>query len=205
MRVLPGGDVVIADDARALLARVDRTGDARTLTRAINNPNGIELGPRGQLYATDFGGGDVFRVDPETGTAVAAGRAAEGVNGLTFDPRYTVLFVADHDMGILYAMDLAADGALQPPRELARGLGRPDGLTTDECGNIYAASWDKKVYRVSPTGTVTVLAELTTTVSAVRFGSGRHGWDDRSLYVMNIQEGGVYEIKLGVHGAPPPR
>jgi len=204
MRTLPGGDLVVGDEARSLVVRVDRSGDVRRLTTAVSNPNGVELGPGGQLYATDFGNGGIYRIDPDSGTATMVAMAAPGVNGLTFARDYRALLVADHDTGILYTLDLASDGVLQPPRELARGLGRPDGLTTDECGNVYAASWDQKVYRVTPAGQVDVVADLGATISAVHFGSGRQGWAERSLYAMNIQSGGVYEIKIGVRAAPPP-
>jgi sugar lactone lactonase YvrE len=205
MRILAGGDLVIADEARSLLVRVNRAGDIRRLTTAVANPNGVELGPSGQIYVTDFGGGGVYRVDPDSGDATVVAMAAAGINGLTFAPDYRALFVADHDTGILYSLDVAADGSLQAPRERARGLGRPDGLGTDECGNVYVASWDQKVYRVTPAGQVDVVAETGSNISAVHFGSGKQGWDQRSLYVMNIQAGGVYEIKVGVRAAPAPR
>jgi sugar lactone lactonase YvrE len=205
MRILASGDLIIADEARSLLVRVNRAGDISRLTTAVANPNGVELGPSGQIYVTDFGGGGVYRVNPDSGDATVVAMAAAGINGLTFAPDYRALFVADHDAGILYSLDVSADGSLQAPRERARGLGRPDGLGTDECGNVYAASWDQKVYRVTPAGRVDVVAATGSNISAVHFGSGKQGWDQRSLYVMNIQAGGVYEIKVGVRAAPAPR
>jgi hypothetical protein len=53
------------------------------------------------------------------------------------------------------------------------------------------------VYQVSPAGDVRVLAELTETVSAVAFGSGKHGWRADSLYAIALQAGGVFEIDVG--------
>jgi hypothetical protein len=205
LRALPGGDVVIADQDRSLLLRLDRAGGTRRLTTAITNPNGLALGPGGQLYATDFGTtGDVYRVDPDSGAATVLGRPAPGSNGLAFSPDYRTLFVGDHEGGDLYRLPIDAGGEAGAPERWARGLVRPDGLAADRCGNVYAASWDRKVYRVSPAGEVVVLAELPTVVSAVAFGSGKQGWRADSLYALAIQEGGVYEIPVGQTAPPPP-
>jgi hypothetical protein len=204
LRVLAGGDVVIADDARSLLVRVDATGAARRLTTTIVSPNGVALGPRGRLYVTDFGGGGVYRVDPDSGEAVELANPGAGSNGVGFDRAYTSLYVGDHDTGVLSSFALGADGSLGPAEVRARGLGKPDGLATDECGNVYVASWDTRLYRVSAAGAVEVATELGKKISAVAFGSGRHGWDERTLYVMNIEEGGVFAFPLGVRRAPPP-
>jgi len=45
LRVLPGGDVVVADEDRSLLVRVDRAGGTRRLSTGITRPNGLALGP----------------------------------------------------------------------------------------------------------------------------------------------------------------
>ena len=205
LRVLPSGDVVIADQDRSLLVRVDRAGATRRLTTTIANPNGLALGPGGQIYATDFGTtGEIFRVDPDSGAALPLARPAAGANGLAFSPDYGTLHVGDHDTGALYRLRLEPDGRVQPAERWAEGLGQPDGLATDSCGNVYAASWDRRVYQVSPAGAVQVVAELPGTISAVGFGSGRQGWRATSLYAAAIQEGGVYEIDLGQTAPPPP-
>jgi SMP-30/Gluconolactonase/LRE-like region len=205
LRALPGGDVVIADLDRSLLVRVDRDGGVRRLTTEIPFPNGLALGPGGKLFVTDFGmSGDVFRVDPDSGEAVALVRPSPGSNGIAFSPDYRILYIGDHDAGSLYRTAVAADGQLALPERWVDGIGTPDGLTTDRCGNVYAASWDRRVYRVSASGTVDVVVELPGTVSAVSFGSGKQGWKAESLYVMAIQEGGVHEIDLGRESAPAP-
>jgi sugar lactone lactonase YvrE len=209
LRALTTGDVVIADQDRSLLLRLDRAGGTRRLTTALGNPNGLALGPGGQLYVTDFRTtGDVYRVDPDSGAATLLGRPASGSNGVVFTPDYRTLIVGDHDTGDLYRLPIdptgGPTGEPRPPERWASGLVRPDGLAADRCGNVYAASWDRKVYRVSPTGEVAVLAELPTVVSAVAFGSGKQGWRAESLYAMAIQQGGVYEIDVGQTAPPPP-
>jgi outer membrane protein assembly factor BamB len=202
LRVLAAGDVVIADQDRSLLVRVDPAGNPRRLTTTIANPNGLALGPGGTLWTTDFGvTGDVHRVDADSGEAIALARPARGSNGLAFSSDYRVLYVGDHDGGVIYRLPLQPDGRLGAAERWAEGLGKPDGLAVDACGNVYAASWDRRVYQVTPAGEVRVLAELTETVSAVAFGSGKHGWKADSLYAVALQAGGVFEIDVG-HTAP---
>jgi hypothetical protein len=208
LRVLAGGDVVIADQDRSLLVRVDTAGNPRRLTTTIANPNGLALGPGGTLWATDFGvTGDVHRVDADSGEATALARPAKGSNGLVFSPDYRVLYVGDHDAGVIYRLPLLPDGRLGAAERWAEGLGQPDGLAVDACGNVYVASWDRRVYQVNPAGEVRVLAELTSTVSAVAFGSGKHGWKADSLYAAALQAGGVFELDVGqsapTEQAPP--
>ena len=205
LRVLASGDVVIADQDRSLLVRVDGAGNPRRLTTTIANPNGLALGPGGTLWATDFGvTGDVHRVDADSGEAVALARPAPGSNGLAFSPDYRVLYVGDHDAGVIYRLPLQPDGRLGAAERWAEGIPKPDGLAVDACGNVYAASWERRVYQVTPSGEVRVLAELTATVSAVAFGSGKHGWKADSLYAAALQTGGVFEIDVGSTAPSPP-
>jgi sugar lactone lactonase YvrE len=211
LRVLPGGDVVIADLDRSLLVRLDAAGGTRRLTSMIGNPNGLALGPAGKLYATDFGlTGEVFRVDPDSGDTLVLATPSKGSNGIAFSPDHRTLYVGDHLEGLLYRMEMKDDGTAGPPQRWAEGVGEPDGLAVDACGNVYAASWLRqlgrgRLYRVSPQGVVALLLELPAIVSAVAFGSGKQGWDARSLYLMAIQEGGVFEVPIDAQAAAPPR
>jgi hypothetical protein len=61
------------------------------------------------------------------------------------------------------------------------------------------------VRRITPAGRTEVIADLrNASVSSLSFGSGKHGWDDRSLYGLDVQEGDLFEIKVGARAAPPP-
>ena len=195
LRVLPGGDVVIADLDRSLLVRVDRTGSVRRLTTIIPFPNGLALGPGGKLFVTDFGmRRDVYRVDPESGEAVALVRPSAGSNGIAFSPDYRILYIGDHDAGSLYR----DGGRRRRAGRLARALGGRDRQTRRahhrQLRERVRCQLDTELYRVSTSGRVDVVAELPSTVSAVSFGSGKQGWKAQSLYLMAIQAGGVYEI-----------
>ena len=202
LRVLPGGGVVIADRDRALLVLIDPAVGLSRLTTTIIRPNGIELGPGGQLFVSDFGAsGDIYRVDPKSGAAEVITQPGPASNGLAFSLDQRTLFVGDHDAGALSRVPLQAAQAPLPAERWITGLGKPDGLATDACGNIYVASWDGRVYRVTPAGEVDTVADLGTAVSAVGFGSGEQGWDAHSLYAMAVQQG-LFELPLGIGGAP---
>ena len=205
LRMLPGGAFLIADRDRSLIVRLDPGGATRRLTTTIPSPNGLELGPGGDLFVTDFGtGGEVYRVHPDSGATSVVASPGEGSNGLAFSPDHRWLYVGDHDRGVIQRLALAADGSAGAPEIWARDLGRPDGLLADACGNVYAAGWDARLYRASPAGKVEVVARFTGPVSAVHFGSGQQGWQAENLYVMAIQEGGVWEVPIGRTTAAPP-
>jgi hypothetical protein len=206
VRVLPNGDMAVADEIRGAIVRVTPFGDRTIVGGNIRSPNGLQLGPGGRLFLTDLTGGNVYRIDPDTSTTTLLSYVVDDADGLVFSNDYKTLFVASYGLGELYRIPINDDGTAQPPVRIAEGLTSADGVTIDECGNLYVAGYgDGTLKRVSPDGKVELVAQLDTrSASAVNFGSGRQGWDARTIYVMNYQNGGVFAIPAGVRGAPPP-
>jgi streptogramin lyase len=207
VRVLGNGDIVVADEVRGAVIRLTAAGDRSPIgTTYIRGPNGIQLGPGGLLYVTDLSGGNLYRLDPVTGATTLLSFVVDDADGLVFSNDYKTLFVGSFGLGELYKIPVNDDGTVQPPVRLANGFNGPDGITIDECGNIYLASYnDGSLRRVTPDGKVELVAALSArSASAVNFGSGRQGWDARTIYVMNYQDGGMFEVRAGVRGAPPP-
>jgi hypothetical protein len=205
LRVRANGETLIADQDRSLVVAVDTKGGTRKVTTQVANPNGLALGPNGQAYVSDFGiTGEVFRLDPKTGKTTLLASPGKGSNGLAFSPDYHTLYIGDHDLGVIHRLEMADDGSVTKPELFAEGLVRPDGLTTDSCGTLYAASFGGKLYVVSPEGDVQVAAEFDGAVSAVNFGSGARGFDRRKLYVTAISKGGVYELDVDRQAPPAP-
>jgi hypothetical protein len=204
VRVLPGGDFVVADEVRGVVQRIDRGGGRRDVGSNIRGPNGIQLGPNGLLYVTDLSGGNLYRVDPTAGTTTLLTFVVDDADGLVFATDYQTLYVNSYGSGEIYKMPVNADGTVGPPVRFVEGLGNPDGMTIDECGNIYVAGYsDGKLRRVAPDGKVELVADFKSgAITAVNFGSGAQGWDARTLYVMNYANGGLFELKVGVRGSP---
>jgi hypothetical protein len=208
VRVLPGGDFVVADEVRGTVQRIDAANNRRSVGTNIRGPNGIQLGPKGQLYVTGLNDGNLYRIDPLAGATTLLTNVVDDADGVAFANDYQAVFVNSFDSGEIFRVPLLADGSAGTPVKFVEGLGHPDGMTIDECGNLYVAGYgDGKLRRVSPDGRVDVVADFQVIpVTSVNFGSGKQGWDARALYVMNYMAGGVFELRVGVRGgaAPPP-
>jgi sugar lactone lactonase YvrE len=199
LRVAADGSIFLTDNETDLLIRYDARGARRTFS--MDRPVQFVGGPGGDLYVTGVGG-ELYRLDPQTGRTTVLARIPGGLSGLTFSPDQKVLYVGDRDGRILRRFEVRPGGTLAPPDILTRGLGRgSDGLATDICGNVYVADQSgDPLLRVSPAGRVEKVADLPEPLSAIAFGSGRQGWDERSLYGVSETEGGLYEIRIGVRG-----
>jgi hypothetical protein len=204
LRVLPGGDIVFADYMGDALVRIDDHGKARKLAN-LRSPNKLAFGPAGHLYVVGIEG-EIYLADPDSGKTTQIGKVDGRLRGLTFSLDYKTLYVSDARNDVLHSLALRPDGTVETPRVWARNLGGgPDGMTTDACGFVYVADHsDANLRRVSPSGTVEVVAKLGGPTSSVGFGSGRQGWDANTLYTVTVERGGTYEIKVGVPAAPPP-
>ena len=201
LRVVPDGSVFFTDSSTDNLIRYDPRGDRRTFS--MNAPVQFVRGPTGRFYVTGING-ELFALDVESGQSRVLARLGGSLRGLTFSPDYKTLYVAERESRTLRSFPVENDGGLDEPRIFARNLGQGiDGLTTDICGNVYVADQSgDPLLRVTPAGRVESL-DIETSLSALAFGSGRQGWDERSLYAVSEERGGLYEIRIGVRGAHP--
>jgi sugar lactone lactonase YvrE len=206
VRVLPGGDFVVGDEVRGTVQRIDAAGGRRNIGTNIRGPNGIQLGPGGQVYVTGLNDGNLYRVDPTAGLTWLVAFVVDDADGIAFANDHQAVFVNSFNSGEIFRLPLMPDGSAGAPVKFAEGLGHPDGMTIDECGNLYVAGYgDGKLRRVGPDGKVELVADFQVSpVTAVNFGSGKQGWDARAIYVMNYMAGGVFELRAGVRGGPQP-
>ena len=105
-----------------------------------------------------------------------------------------MLYVADSDARLIRAYDLDKAGAASNERVAIEKIpGVPDGIRTDEKGNLYVAA--KFVYAYSEDAKLIGTIELGETPSNLTFGDA----DLESLFITARTV--VYRVRLGVKGA----
>lgn len=126
--------------------------------KRLSSPNDVVVKSDGSIWFTDppFGilgnyeghkaepelGQNVYRLDPETGTATVVADDILGPNGLAFSPDERKLYIVE-SRGLpnrkILEYDLAGDGAaLKNKRVLIdAGSGTPDGFRVDVDGNLW--------------------------------------------------------------------
>jgi sugar lactone lactonase YvrE len=85
--------------------------------------------------------------------------------------------------------------------------GSLDGLEIDACGYVYVTEYlVGTVWRFTPDGSQAeeLFSPDSTWIPNLHFGEGLGGWDDHSLYVMDRDQGRVFEVQLDVEGKACP-
>lgn len=82
------------------------------------------------------------------------------------------------------------------------GGGGLDGLNVDECGNVYVSEYVVGyLWRIFPNGVIEKAAKLPSSwIPNLDFGRGIGGWDERTLYVMNLNGSNIYEVPIKFRG-----
>jgi gluconolactonase len=187
--------------------------------RRLNSPNDLAVSADGAIWFTDpvFGitqpdeglqaepeqrARNVYRLDAG-GRLTVATDTFDQPNGIAFSPDFRTLYVSESGASLdpdgggreIRAFDLAGDGALRRERVFARmATGVPDGLKTDERGNVYAATADGiRIWRA--TGEPLGLIRTASACSNLAFG----GTDGRTLFICNGMQ--VHALPMRVSGA----
>lgn len=217
-----GGEMLMAEMRMGVLKRVTEDGSETPLASDLDGPNGIMLTPDGQIYVSATFGQKVWLIDPESGQKTVVAEFPEMLDGLTFSPDYSRLYVNTfEDVGqtggksYVYEVEIKADGTGGPPQLLTEFSGWPDGMAVDVCGNVYVANHYDPPLRITPDGDYEVLVELDSVDgkhpfnTSLHFGSGKGGWDSSKIYLMgpaNAMDGdgpaNFFEIDVGVEGRP---
>ena len=99
--------------------------------------------------------GRLYAFHPD-GTFVILDEGYRVTNGPAFSPDKTTVYHTDSACREIYAFDNKSDGTLGRKRVLIRfgeHDGYPDGMTTDQKGNLWVAMWDGAcIYKVSSAG-----------------------------------------------------
>jgi gluconolactonase len=191
------------------VTRTARNGKVEVLAsrfegKRLNAPNDIVVRRDGHVYFTDpaFGNQEdareldfygIFHITPKGDLELTA-KWKTRPNGITLAPNGRILYVADSDARCVRAFDLDRAGAASNERVVIDKIpGVPDGIRTDEKGNLYVAA--KNVYVYSPQGQLLGDIALSETPSNVTFGDA----DLQSLYI--TARTSVYRVRIGVKGA----
>ena len=114
-------------------------------------------------------------------------------NGLALSPGGKLLYVTNSDEKRVYAYDLDKNGAASNERVLISGIeGVPDGIRSDEKGNLYIAAKGLLIY--TSEGKLIRQVPLAEKPSNLAFGDP----DLQSLYV--TARSSVYRLRLPVKG-----
>lgn len=214
LRYLPTGDLMIANDQRGELIRINPDGVQTVVLSGLAYPNGLAVDMNGFIYVSEQDAARVRRVNPMTGdyTILVDGQITNP-NGLTFNRTYDVLYIDGFSgVGTIYALEIGPDGTPGALTEWVTGLGSGylDGMAVDACGNVYVCDYglqgDTKVYRISPDGSDRrVIIESsggggwsTRYLPNMDWGSGIGGWDTMTLYLPDGWDKRVYYVEIGV-------
>lgn len=202
------GRVITCEGDNRRVTRRNAKGEVEVLAerfegKRLNAPNDVVVRKDGNIYFTDpaFGKQDdtkelafygVYRITPKGELSVIA-RSDKRPNGIALSPNGRLLYVAGSDERVIRAYDLDRGGAASNERVLITGVdGVPDGLKTDEKGNLYVACRGIAIY--SPGGQLVHTIEIAEKPSNLAFGDG----DLQGLYV--TARGLLLHIRLDVKG-----
>lgn len=172
--------------------------------KRLNAPNDIIVRRDGHIYFTDPAFGDqqdnreldffgVFHITPK-GELEAIARWKTRPNGITLSANGKILYVADSDTRVVRAFDLDKSGAASKERVVIENIeGVPDGIRTDEKGNIYVAA--RHVFVYSEDAKQIGKIEFSDPPSNITFGDA----DLETLFI--TARTFVYRVRLGVKGA----
>ena len=206
IRFLEGGDLVVAEPDSGSLLRIKPNGVSSVILGNITEPNGVAIHPNGWVYLTSEDG-ILYRINPDTGFNTHIVNGGPSLDGVTFSPDYRTLYY-NTEGGTVFSMPLDEEGVPEGGGQTFVVLPKIeilDGMTVDECGNLYVVEMTGIVWRVTPDKQVDIALDLSNGkfsfvfIAALNFGSGVGGWDAQSLYVMDLM-GKIYEVPMGVGG-----
>lgn len=184
---------------KAAIATYDAAGNRSVLvtTDASISPNDLTIGSTGAMYFSNWGN-LVFHRSASGQLATIQGFSTS--NGLEWVEEWNRLYVSQDGPDQVWVYDVAADGKLSNGR-MFKALAEPDGMTVDEKGNLYFASWqDGKIYVYDTAG-----ASLgSVTIKSANPGDNNQNGNtsncvigaDKKLYITG--DGGLYSVQLKV-------
>ena len=172
--------------------------------KRFNAPNDICVRKDHNVYFTDPAFGQqadgremdyygIYRVSPKNELTLVA-KPTGRPNGITLSPNGRLLYVANSDDRTIVVYDVDRAGATSNERVFVSGItGVPDGIRTDEKGNLYVTCDDVSIY--SPQGKLIRNLKMPETPRNLAFGDP----DLMTLYVTAYTS--VYRVRWPIKGA----
>jgi len=192
--------------------RITPEGDtARVVDGGIGDPNALLVFEDGSFLVSDDATDEILHVDAN-GRATLFTDAVGHPNGMALSFDGNTLYIAQIFKSLrplviddrVWALPLENGAVAGEPTVIARlGEGAAnDGLAMDELGRIYvAANGQGKIWRLAPPNwEATLIAEDMPGVASLAFGQGE--FDHQAIYATSTRTGKVWEVKVGVGGAP---
>lgn len=206
------GRLLACEGGAARVTRTEKNGTITVLAdksegKSLNAPNDLVYCIDGNVYFTDLrrrnAAADPSRVEfsavyqiTRDGRLRLATREPLRPNGVALSANQQTLFVADTEAQNVRAYDLAPDGSLTRGR-IAADLkapqpGGPDGLKTDQSGNVYVASHGG-VWAFNASGKHLGTIEVPEPPSNLAWGDNY-----RTLYI--TARTSIYKVRLRLNG-----
>ncbi|MBV1861175.1 MAG: hypothetical protein KUG77_22350 [Nannocystaceae bacterium] len=226
---LPYNDDILGirfDSNGTLYAAIGQNGtDLWSFTTAGSNnlfdtalllPNAIHIDSDDQIWISDYFGDSISRIDPVAQTVVEViGNNANTANGVFFDEQRGMLYWANYSQSQIWGA-VITDGTAGGPIPIIELEGVSDGITMDECGNLYVVDQGGiqgdvpcRIDRIEldeagQSGDVFEIAgagDLGNGCANAQFGYGFGDSNDQAMFVTG-QAGNVYRVEIGLSGYP---
>jgi gluconolactonase len=203
------GNLYTCESRTRRVTRTDKKGNIEVVAekfegKRLNAPNDIVVRKDGHIYFTDPAFGNqaegreldfygIYHITPRGEMSLVA-KPQGRPNGIALSPNGRILYVANSDDRNVRAYDLDGRGAASNERVVISSIeGVPDGIRTDEKGNIYVTCKGLAVY--TPEGKLLKMIEMPETPANCAFGDE----DFQTLYI--TARTSVYRIRLDVKGS----
>jgi gluconolactonase len=189
------------------VTRTEKDGSITVLAhayerKALNHPNDLVYSIDGSVYFTDLRSGKddpdktgfsaVYQITPQ-GVLRVVSRDCDRPNGVALARNQQQLYVADSAQWKIWVFDVEGGGGLRNPRIFAElKSDGPDGLKTDESGNVWVAGpggiwiFNAQGEHVGDVPTPEMPANC--------------GWGDNFVNLYITARSSVYRVPTRVHG-----
>jgi hypothetical protein len=198
-RVLPDGDILLADWGRDLLVRIDPNGRRPDRNQmSIRSPLQMAAAPGSTTsFFVTSSEGMIFHADTVAAKVGPAMQLDFKAGGLAVDEARRKLYVGALGTHSVVAFDIGAQGELTGRTTVAEAVPQPTALAVDSCGGVFIAGDNGAIRRIGLQGNTTVIARLDARdITTLAFGTGKNGWAATSLFALDTYWGELHEIRI---------